>query len=172
MAFASHPNLDFSLSNITVYGPGTANPAVSSNCSTIGVGGTCVIYPGAAVLLLETSTSTSRASIDVQGKASDTGVAGLPTGNPYDGGWNVTLTSNLPNGMLPTPANIQFFFCGTNNVTSASQCDKGASLTTSNSGSFTVTATGVPEPDSVVLTMIGSGLIGLAVMWRRRQVRG
>lgn len=171
ISFASHPNLDFSLNNVTIYGPGTPNPGVTTDCSSISIGGTCVIYPGAAVLLLEDTSTTTRASVAIQGKASDTGTSGLLTGNPYNGGWNVTLTDLLPNGQLPTPKNIQLFFCGTNTVTSASQCNNGASLNTSNSGSFTVSAAPtVPEPESIILTMIGSCLIGLGV-WRRRKVR-
>lgn len=171
LSFANHSNLDFSLTGVTVYGPGTSNPAVTADCSTISTGQNCVIYPGAAVLLGQKSSVSTSASVDIQGKASDTGLAGLPTGNPYDGGWSVTLTAPLPNGATPTPANIQLFFCGTNNVTSASQCNKGQSLSTSNSGTFFVTPSAtVPEPESIALTMIGSLLVGLGV-WRRRSVR-
>jgi hypothetical protein len=172
ITFASHPNLDFSLTGITVYGPGTANSTVTSNCATITTGQNCVIFPGAAVLLTQKSSTSSGAAVDLQGRASDTGLGGLATGNLWTGGWSVTLTQPLPNGATPTPANIQLFFCGTNNVTSAAQCNNGASLSTSNAGTFFVTPTAtVPEPESIALTMIGSGLIGLGV-WRRRKARG
>ena len=164
MTFSNHPNLVFSLGGVTI-------PSATANCATVGPTQSCVLFPGAAVLLTEGADAISTvASLFVSGKASDTGVAGLAAGSNYSGSWSITLTSNLPGGFgLPIPQNIQRYFCGTNvGITGPGQCDPTKTLTTSNSGSFTVSA--VPEPETTALTVIGSCLIGLGAWWRRKRI--
>lgn len=164
MTFANHPLLDFSLGAVQTY--------TNATCTGLSPGQSCVVFPGAAILLTLQTATTSTAAVNVTGKASDTGTGGLATGSNYIGGFQTPLNQPLPNGQDPTPANIQFFFCGTNTVTMASQCDGTKSLSSTNSGQFFVTFTppppGVPEPESIALTMIGSSLIGLGA-WKRRR---
>lgn len=171
LQFANHPNLVFSLTGINT------NPGVSTDCATLAPGQSCVIYAGAAVLLTPLTSISTNAAITVSGKASDTGVSGLGTASSYTGGWSEQLNQTLPANPLtgfaggpPSAANIQLYFCGTNNNPTVGQCSLGGSLTTPNSGDFILTpAATVPEPDSIALTMIGSSLIGLGVLIRRRR---
>lgn len=159
LTFSNNANLVFSLLNIFT--------GTNTNCASLSVGNSCYIYPGAAVQLTLENGNTTRVSISLTGNASDTGVAGLPTASTYIGGFSQTYNSTLPDGLAPTPANIQFYFCGSNNVTSESQCNLGASLTSSQAGSFFATA--VPEPSAIGLTLMGGILIVAARIRRKKQ---
>jgi hypothetical protein len=107
-------------------------------------------------------------SLGVVGKASDTGVAGLAAGSNYVGGFSQTFTDNLPNGLAPTPQNIQLFFCPSGTCTAA-DFSSGRSLTSSQSGSFTASA--VPEPQTTAL-VLGGLLVLLGRVGMRRYSRG
>jgi hypothetical protein len=104
-------------------------------------------------------------SLGVAGKASDTGVAGLASGSTYIGGFSQTFTDTLPNGMAPTPLNIQLYFCPTG-VCQPSDFTSGKSLTSSQSGSFTAFA--VPEPATISMSLLGGLLVALGSLRRRK----
>jgi len=158
LTFSNNSNLVYSLLGIATY--------TNASCTGLSVGESCVVYPGAALQLTLEAGNTTQVTLSVNGKASDSGVAGLASGSNYNGGFTELLTGPLPNGMAPTPANIQFFFCGTNSVTSIAQCNPNVTLTeTSNSGNFTASA--VPEPSSVEMTVMGIGLILAGALARR-----
>lgn len=175
MTFSNNANLVFSLLGISTY--------TNSTCTGLALFSSCVVYPGSALILTAEPGGQTQVSLSVSGDASDTGVAGLsaPGVSTYSGGFNQRLTMNLPDGLAPTPANIQFYFCGTNTVSSVGQCltyeagqPGGAaafSITSSQSGSFTASigTTGTPEPSSWAMLLMGTGLIALAA--RRRKVR-
>lgn len=159
LTFSNNANLVYSLTGIYT--------GTNTNCASLAVGNSCYIYPGAAIQLTLEPGNTTRVSITLTGNASDSGIGGLPTASTYIGSFSQSITANLPNNTAPTPADIQFYFCGTNNVTSVAQCLNGASLTSSHSGSFTATA--VPEPSSVGLALMGGVLILAArTRWNKR----
>jgi hypothetical protein len=167
LTFSNTPGLEFSLTGITQF--------TNADCTTLLVGESCTAYPGSAIQLELEPNNETQVSIFVSGKTSDSGNAGLATGNAYAGGFTQLLTDNLPNGMAPTPANIQAYFCGTNtNVTigtcaafEAGQPNTVFAITSSQSGSFTV-ASAVPEPSSMVMLLVGGALMGLATFRSRR----
>jgi len=150
LTFASHPNLVYSIN--WPPGPGSAN----TNCSTANANGlSCSVFAGSPIILTYSNGETS-VTISTIGKASDTGVAGLATGSSYIGGFSEILTA-LPNGMAPTPQNVQLYYCPdfVSNGNSCSNADftSGRAITTGQTGSFT--ATPVPESSSTVLSSIG-----------------
>lgn len=156
LTFAAHPQLVFSVTGV---GPGSGN----TNCATaVNPGDSCSVFAGSPILLTVLSSTSTLASLAVQGKASDTGQAGLPTGTNYNGGFSQTLTNLLPNGTLPTPENIQLYFCPSGTCT-AGDFQSGKSITSSQSGSFFATA--VPEPG--VLSTVAVGLL-LVLVGRAR----
>jgi len=104
-------------------------------------------------------------SLSVNGKASDTGVAGLAGGSNYSGGFSQTFTDLLPNGTAPTPQNIQLYFCPSGTCTPA-DFSSGKSLTSSQSGSFTASA--VPEPATISMSLLGGLLVALGSLRRRK----
>lgn len=162
LTFSNNANLVFSLLGISTY--------TNTACAGLSVGSSCVVYPGSALLLTLLPNNETLVSLSVSGKVSDTGASGLGTGSNYNGGFSQTLTSNLTNGMAPTPADIQFFFCGTNSVNSIGQCSSTATITSSQSGSFTaVSSSSVPEPSSLAMLLLGSGLILFAAGRRHRR---
>jgi len=160
LTFANHANLDYSLTAIDTYS--------NANCASLAVTQSCVVYPGSAILLtLSTSTSTT-ASLGLHGRASDTGTGGLAAGSNWQGGFSQKVFVLPDNVTVATPASIQFYFCGTNTVNSIADClGTGAnkSITSSVSGNFFATA--VPEP--LTLSLVGAGLLGLGVWGRRKQ---
>jgi hypothetical protein len=161
MTFSNNANLVFSLTGISTFGDAT--------CLGLTVTQSCVVFPGSPLLLTLEPNNHTQVSLFVSGKASDTGVGGLATGSIYSGGFTQLLTGNLPDGSLPTPADIQNYFCGTNTVTSPGQCDASKSITSSQSGSFTATAqASTPEPSSLAMMLVGAGLIALAARRNRR----
>jgi len=162
----------FSLLTIATYGTGTSNPATPSDCAGLATGQSCVIYPGAALLLTLLPNNETLVSLSVTGMATDNTCSPACAPSAYQGGFSQTLTQALPDGFgAPTPQNIQLYFCGTNSVNSFTQCDSGTqSITSSQSGSFTATAiNGVPEPNTLVLLGIGGILIG-ATRFKRSKV--
>jgi hypothetical protein len=158
LTFANHANLVYSLLNIFT--------GTNTDCLDLTVGNSCYIYPGAAVQLTLEPGNTTRVSITMTGRASDTGVAGLATASAYIGSFSQSLTANLPDGSAPTPADIQNYFCGTNTVTSVLQCLGTQSITSSQSGSFTAVA--IPEPSAIGLSLMG-GILIVAARIRRKK---
>jgi PEP-CTERM motif len=167
LTFSNNSNLIFSLTGVSTF--------MNSNCAALLVTQSCVVFPGSPLLLTLEPNNQTEVQLFVSGTASDTGAAGLAAGDPYAGFFSSNITNPLAGAAAghtaPTPADIQFLFCGTNTVTSASQCSATASITSSQSGSFTaspITNTGTPEPSSMVMVLTGAGLIGIAFR-RRRQ---
>jgi hypothetical protein len=161
LTFSNNSNLVFSLTGISTFG--------NANCLGLAVTQSCVVFPGSPLLLTLEPNNHTQVSLFVSGKVSDTGVGGLGTGSLYSGGFTQLLTGNLPDGSLPTPADIQNYFCGTNAVVSPAQCDPAKSITSSQSGSFTATAqASTPEPSSLAMMLVGAGLIALAARRNRR----
>ncbi len=162
LTFSNNGNLIFSLTGISTF--------ANSTCVGLLVTQSCVVFPGSPLLLTLEPNNHTQVSLFVSGKVSDTGAGGLATGSIYSGGFTQLLTGNLPDGSLPTPADIQNYFCGTNTVSSASQCDPTKAITSSQSGSFTATtvSTGTPEPSSFAMMLVGAGLIAFATRRNRR----
>jgi hypothetical protein len=159
LTFASHPNLVFSI--IWPPGPGSSN----TNCGTAnGNGLSCSVFAGSPGVLTYLNGHTV-VSLGVFGKASDTGVAGLAGGSTYIGGFSQTFTDILPNGTAPTPQNIQLYFCPSGTCTAA-DFTSGRSLTSSQSGSFTASA--VPEPATISMSLLGGLLVALGSLRRRK----
>lgn len=91
----------------------------------------------------------------------------------------VNLTNNAPNdgNPLPTPAEFQMFLCaadfsscyGSNQDTGALVTVDltGGSLVFNTFGDQTVSVRVSPAPEPTSLALLGSGLLGLAGMWRR-----
>lgn len=164
LTFASHPNLVFSIS--WPPGPGTAN----TNCATANANGlSCSVFAGSPEVLTFVNGHTS-VSLGVFGKASDTGIAGLAGGSTYSGLFSMPIT-DLPNGMLPTPQNIQLFFCPTGTCVPADFMS-GKSITTSQAGSFTASSSSaVPEPATLSMSLLGGLFVAACRTIRRKRQR-
>jgi hypothetical protein len=164
LTFASHPNLVFSISSL---GPGSPN----TNCATANANGlSCSVFAGSPEVLTFVNFHTS-VSVGVTGKASDTGVAGLAGGSNYTGGFSMTFTDLLPNGMAPTPQNIQLYFCSSGACTAA-DFTSGKSITTSQSGSFTAfPSSTVPEPTTLSMSLLGGLFVAASRTIRRKRQR-
>jgi hypothetical protein len=161
LTFSNNGSLVFSLTGISTF--------TNATCVGLAVTQSCVVFPGSPLLLTLEPNNHTQVSLFVSGKVSDTGAGGLAAGSVYSGGFTQLLTGNLPDGTLPTPADIQNYFCGSNTVTSATQCDPTKAITSSQSGSFTATAsTGTPEPSSFAMMLVGAGLIAFASRRNRR----
>ena len=161
LTFASHPNLVFSMSYPP--GPGSAN----TNCATANANGlSCSVFAGSPGVLTFLNGHTV-VSLGVVGKASDTGVAGLAGGSNYTGGFSQTFTDLLPNGTTPTPLNIQLYFCPSGTCTAADFAS-GKSITSSQSGSFTASSSTVPEPGTILMSLLGGLLVAVGMLRRKR----
>jgi len=165
LTFAAHPNLVFSIN----WPPGPGSP--NTNCSLANTNGaSCSVFAGSPIILTYENGDTV-AGLGVVGKASDTGVLGLATGSSYTGGFTEFLTQLLPDGMAPTPLNIQDYFCTGPVVSGANTCQasdfsSGKSISVPDvGGSFTATV--LPEPDTLAYMLIGGVLIGLNRIRRR-----
>jgi len=166
LTFASHPNLVFSE---TVIGPGSSN----TNCAALAVFGSCSVFLGSPIVLVLEPNNQTEAILSVSGRASDTGVAGLAAGSAYSGLLNAPVTNNLPNGALPTPGNIQAYFCPNGaamNTCTPADFALNRSLTNPQSQSGSFTATAIPEPSAVFLGSLG--LVMLLVGARFRKSHG
>jgi hypothetical protein len=158
LSFAAHPNLIYSLATL---GPGSAN----TNCAAVTmVGQSCSVFAGSPIVLTWQSATSSSASFAVTGKASDTGLGGVATGSNYSGLFSEPLVNLLPNGMLPTPANIQAYFCPSGTCTAADFAS-GRSVSSAFAGNFF--ATTVPEPETTAL-VLGGLLVLLGKVGMRR----
>jgi hypothetical protein len=153
LTFSNNPLLEYSLSGITT---GTA---AQTNCAALTVNGaSCVVFPGAALFLQLKPGNETEVTLSVSGLVTDTGVFNSAS-STYNGGFSELLTQNLPNGMAPTPVNIQNYFCP------GGVCNPNLSIMSSQSGSFTAAA--VPEPTTPLL--MGIGLLAISFVLRRRK---
>ncbi len=149
MAFSGIPMLDFTLD---VAGPGSSN----TDCSATGLaanGGECSVFLGSPIVL-DQKVGGTVANLAVSGTVSD----GTSTANWF-GEFSETITSLPGSTGVITPAEIQAFFGGPNNLNSAS-------LTTTFSGTFVATIT--PEPSTITMSLLGGGLLLVALSFRRR----
>ena len=153
LTFAANPNLVYSIN----WPPGPGSP--NTNCATANSNGlSCSIFAGSPLVLTFDNGNTF-IGLGVTGKASDLGVAGLASGSNYSGGFSQFFTQRLPNGMAPTPDNIQLFFCPSG-ICQPADFTSGKSITTSQSGTFTATlASPTPEPSSILLSFLGAILM-------------
>src|ERR1700676_5277089 len=160
LTFASHPNLVFSE---LATGPGSTN----TNCASANANGlSCSIFAGSPWVLTYNNGNTFM-GLSVNGKASDTGVGGLASGSTYTGGFSDFFPTPLPNGMAPTPQNIQLYFCPTGTC-EPGDYTSGKSITSSQSGSFTAEPKPfipLPEPSTVVLSSLGTLMMMLVGTW-------
>jgi hypothetical protein len=151
-------------------------PGAQTNCTGLPQLGNCSIYQGALIILENDGNAGTGASIPFQGFAWD----GASTTRPADASvffgqfkTQLTFVSGIngsgPNGVV-TPEDIQKFFgCPTGSTsTTAGQCTAlGNTITSTNGSTFTAVITAVPEPESLALSFIGAGLLGLGI-WKRK----
>jgi hypothetical protein len=160
LTFAAHPNLVYSMN----WPPGPGS--LDTNCAGANTpGSSCSLFAGSPLILTD-FFGNSFAGLSVAGQASDTGVAGLATGSSYKGGFSTFLSTFLPDGTTPSPANIQHYFCPSFTCTAADfASDK--SIVSSQSGSFSVIASPVPEPSSGVLSSMGIIMLLAGMVFRK-----
>lgn len=120
----------------------TPSTTNGTNCSTTTSGQTCVVFAGSPFLLTNLGLAGTQISLSAEGTVTD----GLVTSDWY-GSFSTQL--NI------APASIQSTEQG------------GGSISSTEAGQFTAYAT--PEPAS--WTMIGGGLIALAMAAKRRKTR-
>jgi len=165
LTFSNNANLVFSLTGVSTF--------TNTNCAALLVTQSCVVFSGSPLLLTLEPNNQTEVQLFVSGTASDTGDAGLAAGSAYSGFFSSNITSPIAGAAAgftaPTPGDIQLFFCGTNNVTASTVCSTTASITSSQSGSFTATpVSGVPEPTSMAMLLMGGGLMAIATRRHRR----
>jgi len=159
LTFAAHPNLVYSIN--WPPGPGSAN----TNCATANANGlSCSVFAGSPGILTYANGNTF-VGLGVTGKASDAGVGGLASGSTYTGGFSEFFTQLLPNGTTPTPQNIQLYFCPSG-VCTADDFRSGKSITSSQSGTFT--ASQVPEPATISMSLLGGLLVAIGSLRRKK----
>jgi len=166
--FAAHPLLDFELTGV---GPSTAFNTSSnpSNCAIVDSShvGSCSLNIAGFLspVVLAISGSSTIASINFFGLASDTGSIGAGASN-WTGSFSPTIASM-------TPDQVATYFCPDYNVanmcTAADLASFGGKILNipSNSGSFVVTLT--PEPGTAASILIGAGLVALGTRIKRRR---
>jgi hypothetical protein len=166
--FAAHANLVFQLNEVVASG-------ASTNClAAVGNGSTCSLFIQtdafgsfvSPVILQNNGSGGTVASITFRGVASDTGLAGLATGNLWSGSFAPTISDM-------TPIEIARLLCGDDYdaTLTCTQADVDANIeleVPSNSGTFVVTlAPEIPEPSTVSLMGIGAGLMVVGFLRRR-----
>jgi hypothetical protein len=131
-------------------GPGFA---ATTNCAGLTVGNACAAAAGSPFLLTLLTGGQTEISLNVAGLATDSTSA--------NSAWQGAFTTQISD---MTPAQIQATICGTAGVTVCNGIGGGSISSTYSFDGFS--AAGVPEPVSMAL--IGGGLIGLAVLRRRK----
>jgi len=142
-SFMTFPSVASLVFNLTAVGPGVAN----TNCAALVSGQTCSVVAGSPFVLQLVSSPagvSTAATFAVNGSDSDATSMGT---------WLGLFTAQIA-GM--TPAQIQ-----------AEILAGGSSTPVSFSGSFTATASPIPEPASAL--MVGVGLLGALALVRRRR---
>jgi len=150
MAFSGIPLLDFTLD---IAGPGSAN----TNCSIAGLsanGGECSAFAGVPIILTQGVNGTI-ASLGVSGTATD----GTGATSTWFGEFSETITTLSGVAGTVTPLEVQSFFGGPSSPNSNT-------LTTTYSGTFSASA--VPEPSTVALTLLGASLLLVGLARRRK----
>ena len=152
---SGNPSLEFTLD---VAGPGSAN----TDCSAGGLashGGECSVF-GTSPLILRQAVNGTEVDLGVSGTATD----GTSTVSNWAGTFSDTITVLTGSTGTITPAEVQAFFLANPST---------ASITTTYSGTFNANVVPtVPEPSSVTMMLLGSGLILFAVSRRRKQQSG
>jgi hypothetical protein len=150
MAFSGIPMLDFTLD---VAGPGSTN----TDCSVAGLashGGECSAFAGVPIVLTQGVGGTV-ASLGVFGTASD----GTSPDAVWFGEFSQTVTTLAGSSGVITPLEVQNFFGGPSSP-------NGATLTTTFSGTFTASI--VPEPSTAAMSLLGTSLLLVALVARRK----
>jgi hypothetical protein len=147
MTFNGIAGLAFNLSSI---GPGSAD----TDCAAAtAVGDSCSAFTGSPFVLTATSTGT-----EVGLSATGTAVDGSGKVSTWFGAFDETITALAGYSGVITPADIQSYFGA--NPTGA--------ITSPYSGTFIVSFTSTPEPSTMVMMLLGGGLIALTARRNRR----
>ena len=139
MTFSGTP-LDFVLTGI---GPGSSN----TNCALSAANPTCSVAAGSPFILTFISSTATAVGLGVSGTLND-GTGG---------------TSAIWNGSFTTQLNESGSQIQSTELT-------GGAIASTQSGNFAVTvaSTGTPEPSSMVMVLMGAGLIAIALRRRTR----
>jgi len=152
MTFVGIPSLDFTLQTA---GPGSSN----TDCSAAGLfshGGDCSAFAGVPIVLSQ-ATNGTLVALGVSGIVTD-GTTPIST---WTGEFSETITS-LGNIISPTPLQVQQFFGGPG-------APNNNTLNSTYSGTFVVRIANTPEPSTMGMVLMGSGLVLVAALRRRRK---
>lgn len=152
LTFDANPDLVFNVSGV---GAGSSN----TNCIGLANGDSCSLLVAGtpSPVTLQLLNGNTIASISFFGVASDS----MGSSN-WQGGFSATIPG-------VTPADILHDLCGMDNVCSAADAQAGTQLVLrSVSGSFTATASPVPEPGTISLLLSGIGFVALGLINKRR----
>jgi hypothetical protein len=149
MTFTAAPDLAFDLMGI---GPGSSN----TTCAGLALFASCSVFAGSPFVLTQESTGTEI----------DLAAFGTATDNTSDvsawfGQFSTTITSLKGFTGVITPADIQSFF----------QSNPTGLITSPYSGTFIATFTAIPEPSSLLMSLIGGSLILFAMSRRQSKNR-
>jgi hypothetical protein len=138
---------------IAAFGNGSPN----TNCASLAnPGDSCSLYAGSPVILTLTATGTNVA-VAMSGTATDGFGASTWIGQ------FVTPVSGM------SPRDIQLYFCPSGTC-QTEDFSSGRSIVKPSEGDFLASSSsGVPEPGTIVLTLIGGGLIAFASVRNRRR---